>query len=54
MFHRDQWTGAWLRPGKPDKCQGNGKHPKFECCCDECAWFLKCFPKFDKKKSDVV
>lgn len=61
MFHRDKWTGAKLCPGKPDKCQGNGKHHNLfgkpiECCCDECAWFLKCFPEeeFDRKQSDVV
>ena len=47
MFHIDKWTGAILRPGKPDKCQGNGHHPKFECCCDACAYYLKCFPELD-------
>ena len=36
-------TGAILSPGEPDICQGNGLHPEYECCCDECAYFLKCF-----------
>ncbi len=36
-------TGAVLTPGKPELCQGNGKNPDFECCCDECDWFLLCY-----------
>ena len=40
-------TGAILTPGKPEKCQGNGEHKDFECCCDECDWFLLCFPEYD-------
>ena len=38
----DQWTGATLKPGKPDECQGNGKDPRFECCCDECDYLIDC------------
>lgn len=41
----DQWTGAELKPGAPEHCQGNGKDPRFEICCDECDFFLQCFPK---------
>ena len=40
-------TGATLTPGKPEKCQGNGEHKDFECCCDECDWFLLCFHEYD-------
>ena len=40
-------TGAILTPGKPEKCQGNGEHKGFDCCCDECDWFLLCFPEYD-------
>lgn len=41
-------TGAELKPGKPNECQGNGKYESFECCCDECDYFLDCFPEWDK------
>ena len=39
-------TGVELTPGKPSVCLGNGEQG-FECCCDECDYFLLCFPKFD-------
>ena len=42
-------TGVELTPGEPDVCLGNGKQG-FECCCDECDYFLRCFPEFDPKK----
>lgn len=35
-------TGAELKPGKPDECQGNGKHEGYECCCDECDFLETC------------
>ena len=38
-------TGVELTPGKPDVCFGNGEQG-FECCCDECDYFLLCFPEF--------
>ena len=41
-------TGVELTPGEPDVCLGNGKQG-FECCCDECDYFLLCFPEFDVK-----
>ena len=41
-------TGVELTPGEPDVCLGNGEQG-FECCCDECDWFLLCFPEFDQK-----
>ena len=37
-------TGAVLSPGEPDKCQGNGEQEGYECCCDECDFYAKCFP----------
>lgn len=40
----DRWTGEKLAPGNPEACAGNverGGH-----CCDECDYFLKCFPEF--------
>lgn len=38
-------TGAELAPGDPENCQGNGEHPDFEICCDECDYYLACFPE---------
>ena len=42
-------TGIELTPGEPDVCLGNGEQG-FECCCDECDYYLICFPEFDQKK----
>lgn len=42
-------SGAVLKPGAPDQCQGNGKTEGFECCCDECDYFLDCYPKYKPK-----
>ena len=39
-------TGIELTPGKPTVCLGNGEQG-FECCCDECDYFLLCFSEFD-------
>ena len=36
-------TGVELTPGEPTVCLGNGEQG-FECCCDECDYFLLCFP----------
>ena len=38
-------SGVELTPGKPDVCLGNGMQG-YECCCDECDYFLLCFPEF--------
>ncbi len=37
-----------LTPGEPATCLGNGERG-FECCCDECDYYLLCFPEFDPK-----
>ena len=39
-------TGVELTPGDPAVCLGNGEQG-FECCCDECDYFLLCYPEFD-------
>ena len=44
-------TGIELTPGKPDVCNGNGEKG-FECCCDECDWFLLCFPEYDVRNKE--
>ena len=41
-------TGIELTPGEPTVCLGNGEQG-FECCCDECDYFLLYFPEFDAK-----
>ena len=45
-------TGLELLPGEPDACHGNGEHG-FECCCDECDYFLLCYPEFDLKNEGL-
>ena len=37
-----------LMPGEPIACLGNGEQG-FECCCDECDYYLLCFPEFNSK-----
>ena len=41
-------TKVELSPGKPSVCLGNGEQ-EFECCCDECDYYLLCFPEYDLK-----
>lgn len=38
-------TGTPLAPGQPKMCLGNGDFPGFECCCDNCDFYLRCFPE---------
>ena len=44
-------TGARIIPGEPAVCLGNGEQG-FECCCDECDYYLLCFPGFDLKNKE--
>ena len=44
-------TGIELTPGNPATCLGNGEQG-FECCCDECDDFLRCFPAFAPEKKN--
>ena len=40
-------SGVLLCPGHPKLCLGSGKFGKlFECCCDECDYYLACFPEW--------
>lgn len=44
----DPSTGTKLTPSYQGKeCLGNGSWPGYECCCDECDFFLTCFPDFN-------
>ena len=42
-------TGVELSPGEPTVCLGNGEQG-FECCCDECDYYLLCFPVLGQKR----
>ena len=44
-------TEVELTPGEPAVCLGNGEQG-FECCCDECDYYLLCFPEFDTKDEE--
>lgn len=42
----DPSTGTKLTPSYQGKeCLGNGLWPGYECCCDECDYYLICFPE---------
>ena len=41
-------TSVEITPGNPKVCLGSGEQG-FECCCDECDYYLLCFPEFDSK-----
>ena len=44
-------TGVELTPGVPTVCLGNGEQG-FECCCDECDYYMLCFPEYDTKNKE--
>ena len=45
----DRTTGIRLTPSTHGiNCTGNGEHPGYECCCDECDYLLICFPEWDR------
>ena len=44
-------TGVELTPGEPAACLGNGERG-FECCCDQCDYFLLCFPALDPYRKE--
>jgi len=38
-------TGTVLSPSfHGEICAGNGERPNIACCCDECDFYLVCFP----------
>ena len=45
-------SGVLLTPGEPSACLGNGERG-FECCCDECNYYLSCFPQFVPKCKEI-
>ena len=41
-------TGTPLTPSRQGrKCLGNGEHPGYLWCCEECDYYLYCFPQYD-------
>ena len=46
-------TGIELMPGEPTACLGNGEQG-FECCCDECDYYLLCFPESDLLNEEKI
>ena len=44
-------TGVEITPGEPSACLGNGEQG-FECCCDECDYYLLCFSEFDSENRE--
>ena len=46
-------TGIELTPGDPEHCKGNGKENPMTCCCDECDYFLKCFPEWEQESAVI-
>ena len=47
-------SGTPLAPGNPSLCMGSGGREYFECCCDECPHFLKCFPEYEKQQKKLT
>ena len=45
-------TGIILTPSyHGEKCVGNGEND--ECCCDECDFYLECFPDWKTWENDI-
>ena len=41
-------TGTVLTPSyHGERCLGNGIHPDIKCFCDECDFYLVCFPDWE-------
>lgn len=44
----DTCTGIRFCPSFHGRdCPGNGQQQGMECCCDECDYYLICFPEMD-------
>ena len=45
----DSSTGILLTPSyHGEKCMGNGERLGYECCCDECNFYLQCIPDWNE------
>ena len=48
-------SGTLICPGHPKLCLGSGDFaPLFECCCDECDSFLKCYPEHQTEVDEAL
>ena len=45
-------TGTELTPGDPQNCLGGDNHPEHPLCCDECDYYLACFPEWDARRGE--
>ena len=49
----DDATGTHLTPSpQGELCLGNGEHQEYVCCCDECDYYLDCFPEYKAQFKD--
>lgn len=46
-------TGIELTPSEPSVCLGNSEQG-YECCCDECDYYLLCFPESNPKNDEEI
>ena len=46
-------AGIELTPGDSVVCLGNGEQG-YECCCDECDYYLLCYPEFNQKNEGNI
>lgn len=37
-----------------EQCIGNGLSPDTECMCDECEYFLECYPDWNSENKEYV
>lgn len=50
----DPTVGILLTPSyHGEQCLGNGEHSDIECCCDECDYYLICFPDWKDFIADI-
>ena len=55
MYEYTQNEEEILTPGfHGTKCRHNGENPDYEIACDECEYFLLCFPEYDDDISKDV
>ncbi len=48
-------SGTPICPGHPKMCFGSGDFaPMFECCCDECDYYLACFPEYQGEVNEAL
>lgn len=49
---RRDYDGLLLTPSLGGKdCKGNGSHKGIEIRCDECNYFLECFPEYESPRN---